>query len=105
MSHSTTILQDSSNSRIQARHLSKCRLVGLSDEEISSGWDIENEFDPSTSGWGERVKTTIPHIEEDQMHLLHRLEREVKSTKDAIWAKDSGHGSGVAVDFSHGDQR
>jgi hypothetical protein len=55
------------------------------------------------SGWEDRVKTTIPHIEEDQMHLLHRLEREIKSTKDAILAKDSGHASGVAVDFSHDD--
>jgi hypothetical protein len=95
---------NSSNNRILARHLSKCHLVGLSDGEISSGWDIEDEFDPST-GWEDRVKTTIPHIEEDQMHLLHRLEREIKSTKEAIWAKNSGLGTSAAFDFSHGDQQ
>lgn len=38
------------------------------------GWDIEEEFDAEGSGWAERVHSTIPRIEEDEMVLLRRLE-------------------------------
>lgn len=72
--------------RFQARTIVKCRSFGLSDGETHSGWDIELEFDPEGSGWAARVKTTIPNIEEDEMFLLRRLEKEVKTLGNELGA-------------------
>jgi hypothetical protein len=41
------------------------------------GWDIDVDFDPEGNGWAERVHSTIPRIEEDEMVLLRRLEEKV----------------------------
>jgi hypothetical protein len=70
--------------RIQARWLVHCHLIGISDDEVSSGWDIENEFDPEGSGWAERVKSTIPHIEEDEMYMLRHIDKAVKAISQKV---------------------
>ena len=75
--------------RFQARWLQHCRLVGISEDEVSSGWDVENEFNAEGCGWAERVKTTIPHIEEDEMFLLHRIEHEIKAISDKVGVPSS----------------
>jgi hypothetical protein len=64
--------------RIQSRNILQNRLVGLADDESSQGWDIEDEFNPERSGWADKVKTTIPHIEEDEMYLLQQLKKDMK---------------------------
>ena len=47
-------------------------MTGVDDGESSLGWDIETDFDPHRTGWAEKVKTNIPHIEEDEMFLLNQ---------------------------------
>ena len=64
--------------RIQSRNILQNRLVGLADDENSQGWDIEDEFRPERSGWADKVKTTIPHIEEDEMYLLQQLKKDMR---------------------------
>jgi hypothetical protein len=75
--------------RIQARNISANRLVGLADDESSQGWDIEDEFNPERSGWADKVKTTIPHIEEDELYLLSELKRDMKELSSNISHGDS----------------
>jgi hypothetical protein len=67
----------SADCRIQSRNILQNRLVGLADDENSQGWDIEDEFSPERSGWADKVKTTIPHIEEDEMYLLQQLKKDM----------------------------
>jgi len=74
------------NGRIQSRWLAHCRLVGISDDDTSAGWDVEREFDPQESGWAAKVKETIPHIEEDEMFLLHRIAASVKAISQELGA-------------------
>jgi len=76
-----------SNGRFQTRRLLQCRLRGLSDEDTSSGWDAEDEFDPVASGWAETLKTSIPHIDEDEMFMLRRIEWAVRSVVEQVGAK------------------
>jgi hypothetical protein len=60
------------------------RLTGLADDERSLGWEFEDDFDPERSGWAERVKSTIPHIEEDEMYLLRDLEKKIRQEFSSI---------------------
>jgi len=60
---------------------------GLSDGDTSSGWDAEDEFDPVGSGWAQTVQTSVPHIDEDEMFLLHRIEWAVRSVVEKVGAK------------------
>ena len=53
-------------------------MTGLEDGESSLGWDAEAEFDAEGSGWAQKVKGTIPHIEEDEIYLLRNLEKELR---------------------------
>lgn len=69
--------------RIQARKVSANRLIGLDPGEESLGWDVENEFDAEENGWAERVHATIPRIDEDEMVLLRRLEKQLNRVEDA----------------------
>lgn len=85
MNHSS-ISDNSSNDRFQAREPSRCRKRGLDDGEVGSVWDIENEFDPEGSGWSERVQQKIPRIDEDEMFLLHRIEWAVRSLVEKVGA-------------------
>ena len=64
--------------RFQGRQIAQNRLTGLADDEHSLGWDFEDDFDPERSGWADRVKSTIPHIEEDEIYLLRNLEKELR---------------------------
>jgi hypothetical protein len=86
-----------SDGRIQARKVSANRLIGLDPGEESLGWDVENEFDAEANGWAERVHTTIPRIEEDEMVLLRRLEKQLLRVEGATGVqteqKDSTGGS------------
>jgi hypothetical protein len=68
-------------SRIQARHLEECRYKGLEDGEIESGWDAERDFHPESDGWAEKVMSTIPNVEQDEMFLLRKLERDIQELK------------------------
>jgi len=68
--------------RFQARYMEQCRKKGLSDGEVSSGWDAERDFDPEGSGWAQKVRDTIPNVEQDEMFLLHKLERDIKGLQD-----------------------
>jgi hypothetical protein len=86
------------NPRFQAIRISQNRLTGIADGESSLGWDIELEFDPQRTGWANKVKTTIPHIEEDEMALLRRLEREVGGVGDALGAHIAASGKGGVDD-------
>ena len=61
-------------------------MSGLDDGEVASGWDIENEFDAERSGWAERVQQKIPHIDEDEMFLLHRIEWTVRALVEKVGA-------------------
>lgn len=58
------------------------------------GWDIENEFNAQTTGWADKVKNTVPSIEEDELFLLRRLEREVRGVGEKL---------GAHIDNSRGD--
>lgn len=58
----------------------------MNDDQEASGWDIEDEFDPEGSGWAERVKSRIPHIEEDEMFLLHRIEWAIRGLVEKVGA-------------------
>jgi hypothetical protein len=71
-------------SKVQSVHLAKCRLAGIADDDVSSGWDAERDFDPQESGWAARVKDTIPHIEEDEMFLLHRISSSVRAISQKL---------------------
>jgi hypothetical protein len=63
----------------------------LEDGESSLGWDAEAEFDAEGSGWAQKVKGTIPHIEEDQFYWLRRIEKEVVSVGEAIGVRSTDH--------------
>jgi hypothetical protein len=52
-------------------------MVGLQDGEEGMGWDVDDSFDAEESGWAEKVRSTIPRIEEDEMVLLRRMERKL----------------------------
>ena len=65
--------------RIQAREISQNRLTGLADDETSLGWDYGNDFNADRSGWADKVKSTIPHIEEDEIYFLKKLDRNISS--------------------------
>lgn len=83
MSHSTSFPRGFDLMGIfQARHMEQCRKKGLSDGEVSSGWDAEREFDPERSGWAEKVKSTIPNVEQDEMFLLRKLGRDINELRD-----------------------
>jgi hypothetical protein len=67
--------------------------MGLDPGDVSMGWDIESEFDPERSGWAEKVHTSIPRIEEDEMVLLRRLESKIDAgtkSKERELGGDSG---------------
>jgi len=51
-------------------------LTGLADDEDSLGWDNQVAFNPN-SEWAEKVRSTIPHIEEDEMYYLRKMAREL----------------------------
>ena len=51
--------------------------------EESLGWDVEQDFDAKESGWADRVRATIPRIEEDEMVLLRRIEKKLSHVEDA----------------------
>lgn len=77
-----TYFKNSSNSRFQAKRLRN----GSSGANVAE-WDIENEIDATNSewtGWAEKVETTIPNIEQDEMYYLRRLDRELKDIGDRI---------------------
>jgi hypothetical protein len=62
------------------------------------GWDIEDEFDAETSGWAEKVHSTIPRIEEDEMVLLRRIEKKLEVEEgqegvDVLDPKDTRFGN------------
>lgn len=59
-------------------------MIGLDPGEESLGWDIEQEFDAKKNGWAERVRKTIPRIEEDEMVLLRRLEKKLSRIEDVV---------------------
>jgi len=62
-------------STFQAKWISQNRTVGLADDETSLGWDFD---DPNDAEWREKVKNTIPRIEQDEMYFLKKLEKEMK---------------------------
>ena len=66
--------------------------------EEAMGWDIEDEFDAEASGWAEKVHSTIPRIEEDEMVLLRRLEKKLDGVEgvrgvDTLDPKDARRGN------------
>jgi hypothetical protein len=71
-------------------------MSGLTDGEQGSGWDIEDEFDPDASGWAERLKTTIPHIDEDEMFMLHRIEWAIRGVVEKVGATKTWESPGQA---------
>lgn len=88
-----------SDIRIQARKVAANKIIGLDPGEESLGWDIEQEFDAKDSGWADRVRDTIPRIEEDEMVLLRRLERKLNHVEDVAGVRASDqeaqrHGTG-----------
>lgn len=64
--------------RFQAREISQNRLTGLADDQTSLGWDYGNYFNADRSGWADKVKSTIPHIEEDEIYFLKKLDRNIR---------------------------
>lgn len=85
-SHSTCPSHLLSNHRILAKQISKFRRSGLSDGEVenSEGANFDNEFEGELLEWTERVKTAIPHAEEDEMTLLRRVEQKLNGLEDKI---------------------
>jgi hypothetical protein len=68
------------------------RLTGLADDEHSLGWDNSGiQFSPDAEGWGEKVRGTIPRIEQDEIWFLKRLQREMAGRFDG-----EGSASGIA---------
>ena len=72
----STFFRQSAKRRYQARWIADSRLRGLDIGEEEMGWDVEEEFDAERSGWADRVRSMIPRIEEDEMVLLRRIEKE-----------------------------
>jgi hypothetical protein len=70
--------------RYQARRILGNRMVGLQDGEEGMGWDVDDSFDAEGSGWAEKVRSTIPRIEEDEMVLLRRMERKLDHVESVI---------------------
>jgi len=64
-------------------------MSGLQDGEEGMGWDVDSSFDPHDSGWADRVHATIPHIEEDEMVILRRMEKKLDSVEDVSGVKGS----------------
>jgi len=102
-----TLSFDGPDRRIQAPQLTHARLIGLDIGQEAMGWDIEEEFDAQASGWAAKVHSTIPHIDEDEMVLLRRLEKkfellegrpgiDVQDRKDILRSQreDWGEGTG-----------
>jgi hypothetical protein len=69
--------------RFQARHIQQNRIIGLQDGEDSMGWDVDSTFSAEESGWSDRVRATIPRIEEDEMVLLRRMEKKLDFVEGA----------------------
>ena len=81
--------------RFQARAISQNRLTGLADDEHSLGWDNNGiHFSPEEDGWGEKVRGSIPRIEQDEIWFLKRLQREMHASVQDASASDA---SGAAV--------
>ena len=76
------------NSRVQAPRVRANRIAGLDPGDDSLGWDIEDEFDPKGSGWADRVHSSIPRIEEDEMALLRRLEKKLDRVQSGAGAEE-----------------
>lgn len=81
----------STDRRFQSREISQNRLTGLADDETSLGWDYSSDFNPERSGWAERVKSTIPRIEEDEIYFLKKLDKEVSGIVPE--QRSTAHGS------------
>lgn len=80
------------NVRIQAPRIAANKLIGLDPGEESLGWDIEQEFDAKKNGWEDRVRKTIPRIEEDEMVLLRRLEKKLSHIEGVVGGSPSDQG-------------
>ena len=83
--------------------------MGLDIGQEAMGWDIEEEFNPEANGWAEKVHSTIPNINEDEMVLLRRLEKkfgllegragiDVQDPKDIRPSQSEGWGEGTGGD-------
>lgn len=77
------------NVRIQAPRVAANKLIGLDPGEESLGWDIEQDFDAKKNGWEDRVRKTIPRIEEDEMVLLRRLEKKLSHIEGVVGVQPS----------------
>lgn len=75
------------NDRVQAPRVRANRIAGLDPGDESLGWDIEDEFDPKGSGWADRVHSSIPRIEEDEMVLLRRLDKKLDRVQGGAGAE------------------
>ena len=78
--------------RIQAKRIASNKLIGLDPGEEAMGWDIENEFNAEESGWSERVHSSIPRIEEDELVLLRRLEKRFDVVESELGVGRDGTG-------------
>jgi len=98
--------------RIQAPQLTHSKLIGLDIGQEAMGWDIDEEFNPEASGWAEKVRSTIPNIDEDEMVLLRRLEKkfellegragiDVQDRKDIRPSQREGWGEGTGRGLSY----
>lgn len=63
---------------MQAWRISKNRLEGMDDDDGIVGWDLPN----LGSAWEERVKESIPKIEEDEISLLYQIKDDLKSKSE-----------------------
>jgi hypothetical protein len=88
--------------RFQARAINQNRLTGLADDEHSLGWDNSGiQFSPDADGWGEKVRVTIPRIEQDEIWFLKRLQREMAGRFDGQGSESGGAGSKVTGSGIH----
>jgi hypothetical protein len=71
-------------SRFQARTISLNRLTGLADDERNLGWGTRGSYNPESSGWADKVRTTIPHIEEDEIYYLRKIEKDIRSITEKV---------------------
>jgi len=64
--------------RVQAGMISKNRMEGVDDEDGVLGWDLPDLGER----WVNRVKASIPKIEEDEMSLLYQIKDDLHGKSD-----------------------
>lgn len=75
-----------------ARKVAANRAAGHPDDDETEEWEeLQGEVDMTTSGWAEKVKKTVPDVEEDRCcQMVRALAKEVEELKKMVGGKEGG---------------